>query len=60
MLMLFASAPELSDPIWAVMLDAGLAAEWVARLKVAAYGAGAIAVAYGRAVAGGPLVGGKG
>lgn len=55
-LMLIASAPDLSDPLWQVMTTAGLPDQWVAILKLAAYVAGAVGVAYGRIVASGPLV----
>lgn len=49
------SAPGLADPVWNVVLTAGVPAQWVAIMKLVSYIGGAVAVAYGRAVASGPL-----
>ena len=55
LLVLLSSAPGRSDPVWQVMATAGVPAQWVAIMKLAAYVGGAAAVAYGRIVASGPL-----
>lgn len=46
--LLAASAPGLSDPLWSTLIDSGVAPEWVARAKLGAYVLGALGVAYGR------------
>lgn len=53
--MVAVSAPGLADPIWRELAAAGLADEWVSRIKVGVYLAGALAVAYGRVRASQPL-----